>query len=101
MAIDRYVTEVRRISSVLNSVLKDREYLVGDKCTYADLAFVSYQTVILMIIDYDQSKEYPYLQAWIDRMVARPVTGAFLKERDEEFAAIVKANGGLRMKKDH
>ena len=53
-----------------------------------------------MIIDYDQKKEFPYLQAWIDRLSARPATGAFLRERDESFAAAVAANGGLRMKKE-
>ncbi|KAK4868235.1 hypothetical protein LT330_007433 [Penicillium expansum] len=45
-AVDRYIIEIRRISGVLNGVLQDRKYLVGDKCSYADLVFVSWFEVV-------------------------------------------------------
>lgn len=35
----RYGTEVKRVAGVLDSVLAKSEWLVGNKCTYADLAF--------------------------------------------------------------
>ena len=41
-AIERYQKEVLRVLGVLDGVLSKREWLVGDKCTIADLSFVSY-----------------------------------------------------------
>lgn len=35
----RYGNEVKRVADVLDDVLAKSEWLVGDKCTYADLAF--------------------------------------------------------------
>ncbi len=86
-AIDRYTNEICRVSNVLNGVLEGREYLVGNKCTFADLAFVTWQMSILKIIEYDQAKDFPNVQAWIDRMSERPAIKAFLVERDERKAA--------------
>jgi glutathione S-transferase len=71
IAIDRYINEIRRVSGVLDGVLAERKYLVGNKCTFADLAFITWQRSILRIIDYDQAKDFPNLQAWIDRMTER------------------------------
>ena len=39
-AIERYQNEMRRVLSVLESVLSKQEWLVGEKCTIADLSFV-------------------------------------------------------------
>ena len=89
-AIDRYLKEIRRVSGVLDGVLAERTYLTGDKCTYADLAFVTWQTSIVKIIEYDQAKDFPNVQAWIDRMSGRPAIKAFLAERDERMAAFGK-----------
>jgi glutathione S-transferase len=40
--LDRYGNEIKRVLGVIDAHLKKTgtEYLVGDKCTYADLAFV-------------------------------------------------------------
>jgi glutathione S-transferase len=89
-AIDRYLKEIRRVSGVLDGVLAEHKYLTGDKCTYADLAFVTWQTSIVKIIEYDQAKDFPNVQAWIDRMAERPAIKAFLAERDERMAAFGK-----------
>ena len=40
-AIDRYITEVRRIYGVLESVLQKNGWLVGGKLTVADISFVT------------------------------------------------------------
>jgi glutathione S-transferase len=40
-ARERYVKEVERVIGVLNSVLEGKNWLVGDKCTYADLVFIT------------------------------------------------------------
>ena len=89
-AIERYLKEIRRVSGVLDGVLAGRNWLVGEKCTFADLAFLTWQTSILKIIEYDQAKEFPNVQAWIDRMSERPAIKPFLAERDAKMAALGK-----------
>jgi glutathione S-transferase len=74
----------------LDRVLEGRKYLVGDKCTYADLSFITWQTIILKIIGYDQAKEYPNLQAWLDRMIERPIIKAIMEEREARMALMHK-----------
>jgi glutathione S-transferase len=44
--ISRYRSEIRRVLSVLNASLEGRDYLIGDKLTVADLAFVPWNTII-------------------------------------------------------
>ena len=39
-ARERYQKEILRVWGVLESVLKDHEWLVGGKCTIADLSFI-------------------------------------------------------------
>ncbi len=39
-AIERYQKEILRVLGVLESVLSQREWLVGGKCTVADLSFI-------------------------------------------------------------
>ena len=34
---------MRRVTSVLDGLLKDREWLFGEKCTYADLVLMPWQ----------------------------------------------------------
>lgn len=84
-ALDRYVNEIDRVSKVLEGHLAQQEeehgrkpgfngpWLVGNKMSYADLSFITWQKVITMIIDKDQYNEdnYPVLKRWIASMVAR------------------------------
>ena len=39
-ALERYQKEILRVWGILESVLSEREWLVGDKCTIADLSFI-------------------------------------------------------------
>ncbi|OBZ71376.1 Glutathione S-transferase 2 [Grifola frondosa] len=39
-ALERYKNEIIRVFGVLDGVLAQREWLVGDKCTIADLSFI-------------------------------------------------------------
>ena len=68
-----YANELKRIVGILDRVLKGKEWLVGDKCTYADLAFVMWNTQIDDIMkDYDWNiAEYPNLKRWQEAMLAR------------------------------
>lgn len=74
-ARDRYNKEINRVASVLDSHLANRSWLVGDKCTYADLAFVMWNTHIGHILKdakdpWDPTK-YPNFTRWQDAMLAR------------------------------
>ncbi|GKZ25552.1 glutathione S-transferase, nitrogen catabolite repression regulator [Aspergillus brasiliensis] len=75
-AIDRYVKEVHRVLGVLNTVLEGKQWLVGDKCTFADLAFLPWNTRLGMALltpsGEDPLAPYPNVQAWQRRMESRP-----------------------------
>ncbi|GKZ69398.1 glutathione S-transferase, nitrogen catabolite repression regulator [Aspergillus niger] len=77
VAITRYQAEVHRILSVLNTILEGRTWLVGEKCTYADLAFLPWNCQLEMLIPKDSEDEggildpYPWVKAWHERMEGR------------------------------
>lgn len=74
-AIERYQAEVRRIQGVLDGQLKDRDWLVGDKMTYADMAFAPWNDrtdALLECAAADKFQGFPHLQAWHERVTARP-----------------------------
>ncbi|KAE8357836.1 glutathione S-transferase [Aspergillus caelatus] len=74
----RYGSEVKRVAGVLNTVLSEKEWLVGDKCTYADLAFVmwNFQIPFFMASRTGEHawnpEEFPHFTRWQNAMVARP-----------------------------
>lgn len=73
-AIERYQAEVRRIQGVLEGRLKDRAWLVGDKMTYADLAFAPWDDrtdALLECTTADKFDGFPHLAAWHERVTAR------------------------------
>jgi glutathione S-transferase len=59
--IDRYKNEIRRVFGVLDDVLSQRDYLVGNKATIADLSFILWNTIGVNNLgpDFDFEKEYP------------------------------------------
>ncbi|KAF3390592.1 Glutathione S-transferase 1 [Penicillium rolfsii] len=86
-AIDRYITEVRRVSGVLDRILAKREWLVGGRVSYADLAFVSWQNTARNVLaedGYDEN-DFPNLSAWLARLNSRPV----VKELNEKQQAMM------------
>ncbi|KAJ5647514.1 Glutathione transferase [Penicillium lividum] len=85
-AKDRYVNEIRRVSGVLNRDLANKEYLVGGKFSYVDLAFIPWYRVTALF-DIDLEKDFPNLNAWLNRQLARPAIAKVMKERDEVMAA--------------
>lgn len=84
-AVERYVKEISRVSGVLDEHLAQQEkehgeepgydgpWLVGNKLSYADLAFVPWQTIIPMIIKKDEYEEdnFPHLKKWLSKMASR------------------------------
>lgn len=70
--INRYQNETRRLYKVLDTHLKDAgsEYLVGDKCTIADIAHWGWIAAAGWCeVDID---EFPTLKEWEERMLQRP-----------------------------
>lgn len=88
-AKERYNNEVRRVSGVLNRELQGREWLVGGKYSFADVAFLPWYILVPAFTepDMDLGKEFPNLNAWLDRIKARPAAAKIIKERADKLAA--------------
>ncbi|KAL2268507.1 hypothetical protein VTJ83DRAFT_3353 [Remersonia thermophila] len=72
--IDRYQNETRRLYRVMEKQLAKSTsgYLVGDRCTVADIACWGWVAASAWAgIKLDKA-EFPNLVAWVDRIVARP-----------------------------
>ncbi|KAJ9603793.1 hypothetical protein H2200_011979 [Cladophialophora chaetospira] len=69
---DRYVNETKRLYRTLDKHLEESksEYLVGNKCTIADIAISSWAN-ILGFVDLDIN-EFPHVSVWQERMAQRP-----------------------------
>lgn len=91
-AIDRYRNEIRRVTKVLDGILTGKEYLVGERCSYADLAFVPWATLVPSLLGgvekEEIERETPNYSAWIDRLTARPAVKKVLEEKAEAMAAV-------------
>ncbi|KAK8008316.1 hypothetical protein PG991_010867 [Apiospora marii] len=75
-AIERYTQQVRRVLGVLEGWLEGRQWLVGDKMTYADMAWVPYNDRVDMVLvgvsEADKFEGFPNVKAWHERMTSRP-----------------------------
>lgn len=83
-AIERYHNEVRRVMTVLDTHLAGKEWMVGDKVTYVDFAFVPWQDLVPFITgkDMETSMEgLPNLQAWWKRINEVPAVKKALDEK--------------------
>lgn len=82
-AVDRYVNEIRRVSSVLDRVLKDKEYLVGGRYSFVDVAFVPWYDIVLQLFaeKINVDTDFPSLKAWLERSKARPAISKTLQDR--------------------
>ncbi|KAK3395243.1 glutathione S-transferase [Podospora didyma] len=82
-ALERYLTEIKRVTGVLEAHLKaqkekypsgDGPWLVGNKLSYADLSFVTWQNTIETIFtdsgEYN-ADEFPVVKEWLGRLYAR------------------------------
>ncbi|KAH3499704.1 hypothetical protein KXW24_001081 [Aspergillus fumigatus] len=93
-AIKRYTDEVYRVTGVLERALSGREWLVGHKCTYADLAFIPWQALVgfMMGEGWDEEKfalQFPHTTAWIERMRQLPAVKKVLAEREQAMARVL------------
>jgi glutathione S-transferase len=87
-AVDRYVNEIRRVSGVLNRVLHDKEFLVGGRFSYADAVFVTGYAIVFLFADrFNLETDFPLLNAWLERIKARPAIAKILQDRDAAMRA--------------
>jgi glutathione S-transferase len=87
-AVDRYVNEIRRVSGVLDRALQDKEFLVGGKFSYADAAFVTWYAIVFLFADrFNLETDFPLLNAWLERIKARPAIAKILQDRDAAMKA--------------
>ena len=71
-AIDRYVRETGRLYGVLNKRLADREFIVGDQYSIADMA--SYPWIVPYAKQGQTLEDFPHLKRWFEAIQARPAT---------------------------
>ncbi|EMT68724.1 Glutathione S-transferase 2 [Fusarium odoratissimum] len=91
-ALKRYKDETIRVVSVLDKALSGREYLVGDKCTFADLAFVPWASLIPYIFgddvaDLQLDKKYPAYTAWYKATSDRASVQKMFRDSQAAMAA--------------
>ncbi|MCJ1237334.1 hypothetical protein MMC14_005319 [Varicellaria rhodocarpa] len=87
-AIERYVNEMKRVTSVLEGYLaqqkekygggsagSDGPWLVGNKLSYADIVFVPWQVIVGKFYKKDvfNDDDYPLVKEWLDKMTSRPL----------------------------
>ena len=91
-AQDRYFKEIARVTAVLDGLLSDKEYLVGGKCSYADLAFIPWYQLVPFIESKvtEEQKEmlkldekYPHYAKWMKAMLERPAVKKVLADKAE------------------
>ncbi|GBE89061.1 glutathione S-transferase C-terminal-like protein [Sparassis latifolia] len=75
-AVERYQKEAVRVLGVLESVLSKQEWLVGGKCTVADLSFVPWNRFAFggLLKDFEGfnlEKDFPAVAAWHAKLLAR------------------------------
>lgn len=73
------MSEIERVTGVIETGLQQNGtgWLVGSKCTYADLSFVTWAGIgegLLQELERSEGFEarYPLYSAWLGRMRARP-----------------------------
>jgi glutathione S-transferase len=91
-AVQRYIKEINRVTGVLEGYLAQKKadagdshgpWLVGNKLSYADLAFIPWQWMMVSgLIDkdeYDQNN-FPHVTEWYGKMTSRDAVKTAIKE---------------------
>jgi glutathione S-transferase len=58
----------------------DGPWLVGGKYSFADMAFVPWQSMVKGLQEKVDLSEYTEVAGWLERMMAREAVGAVMKE---------------------
>ncbi|KAF1356169.1 glutathione transferase 2 [Delphinella strobiligena] len=81
-AVERYIKEIHRVTGVLEDWLAQKKasnpgadgpWLVGDRLTYADIAFVVWQSIVAHAFKEKFSHDdFPHVKEWLDKLMSRP-----------------------------
>jgi glutathione S-transferase len=82
---------VKRTLGTVDQMLKDKQYLVGEKCTIADLAFVNWDLTLDVSMSGDaeagtaesREKWFPNWAAWHKRILERPAVQKMIQMQKE------------------
>jgi len=84
-AIERYEKEVDRVVSVIDAHLTKtgKPYLVGDRCTYADLSFITWAGLVgyFGVDIYEGGKNEKYKE-WLERITGREAVKKVFAEKE-------------------
>lgn len=91
--VERFIKEVHRVTGVLEGHLKkqkaaggsDGPWLVGGKLSYADIAFIPWQSGAAKFLEGSgefDSKEYPLVTEWVEKMTSRKAIKTVLEMAD-------------------
>ncbi|KAK8117395.1 glutathione transferase [Apiospora kogelbergensis] len=102
-AMERYNKEVHRVLGVLEACLEGKQWLVGDRLTFVDIAFAPWNDRLEDVTKCapgDGFKGFPNVQAWHERVTARPAWKKSMatKERlmDEQDLTLVGLPKGMK-----
>ena len=88
--IDRYQNEVKRLFKVMDKHLSTREYLAG-KYSIADIA--NWSWVHIAYWPKIELQEFPYLNAWVERIAQRPAVIKGINIPEKPDAETIKKAG--------
>lgn len=74
-AIERYNAQARRVLEVLEGWLEGKQWLVGNRITYADISFAPWNDRFDAVVMCEPEKKFqgfPNVAAWHERIVSRP-----------------------------
>lgn len=75
--LERYASESKRLVGVLETRLKDRQWIMGDEYTIADIASFPWVRTLRDFYQADELigfKDFPRTVEWLDRCLARPAS---------------------------
>lgn len=92
-AVERYTKEVNRVCGVLEGHLQkqnagakdDGPWLVGGKCSYADIAFLSWQLTAGKFLEGTEYNpdDFPLVEAWTNNMSNRKAVKSVLESNEQ------------------
>ncbi|EPY49156.1 glutathione S-transferase Gst2 [Schizosaccharomyces cryophilus OY26] len=94
-AVTRYRNETKRVLGVLERILQNKDYLVTDKYTIADMSFINWNDLLPPLFgkgrhefkedlpQLDFEKEFSKTYAWHQSLTERPAVAAILKEWEQ------------------
>ena len=82
--MERYINEIDRVTGVIDGWLQKHEFLVGDKCTYADLAFISwFKMTPFLTAGKDVTGKYKAYTAWYEKITSRPAVKKIFADQEK------------------